>query len=149
MLTDSTVPPVLGEMRRGSPFVANTTTLHVAGPVPPPVPPEAPRPRAPRTFESQFAAKFASFTSVVLGIIALGLSFAVPVATVCLALFVIGFGIWGLFGPHRGIASLGLIIGCIALAWGGFETAVQLYELIYGIHPFATSPPLPPAVTNP
>jgi hypothetical protein len=144
------VPVVPGrETRRGSPFVANTTTLRVAGPIPQPAAPEPARPSAPRTFESQTAAQVAAAASFVLGVIALGLSSKVPVAAVCVAIVVLGFGIWGLYGRRYRLATLGLIVGCIALAWGGFGTVVQIYEMLYGVHPFATSPPMPPVVPTP
>ena len=144
ILSESPPAPV-GGMRRGSPFVANVQTLRVSGPIPTPAPTETPRPPRTRTFESQFAAQFAAITSMVVGIAALALAHTVPIASLCLAIVVLGFGIWGLFSQRRGIAIFGLILGCCALAWGGFGTVVQLYQVMYGVHPFATSLPVPPA----
>jgi hypothetical protein len=137
------------EMRRGSPFVANAPTLRHSGPVPSPAEIETPRPPRTRTYESQFAAQVAAITAMVLGMVALALGHTVPIAALSLALVVLGFGIWGLFSQRRGIAIFGLILGCCALAWGGFGTVVQLYELMYGIHPFATSAPVPPVAAPP
>lgn len=143
VLDDESKAAAPPEMRRGSPFTANSATLRVAGPIQR-AEEEVPRPRRPRTFESQVASKIAAVASMVLALVAIGVSNAVPIAGVFLSVVVIGFGTWGLFGPRRGIAIFGLILGCIALAWGGFGTAVQIYELMYGIHPFTTSLPPPP-----
>lgn len=132
--TTVTEPQVL---RRGSPFVRNATTLRVAGAQ------KVERKEAPPTVNSPPASdavgpQFASLVAVGLAVVAWGVSFRVPIASVCLALFVIVLGVWGLFGSRRGVAIFALLLGCTALAWGAFGTVVQIYQMMYGVHPFAT-----------
>ena len=122
--------------RRGSPFAKDAATLRAVGgkkPAREESPPVA-RPIASESVGSQFA----SIVAVGLAAVAWGVSFRVPIAGVCLAFFVVVLGIWGLFGTRRGVAIFALLLGCTALAWGAFGTLVQIYQMLYGVHPFAT-----------
>jgi hypothetical protein len=133
-------------LRRGSPFRMDARTIRVAGPVPAPTPTATATPTAApqRSYQFQLASQVAAVATPVLAILALFLSFAVPIAALCLATLAIGFGTWGLYSERRGTAILGLVVASGVLAWAGFATVVQMYQWIYGINPFATSPPLTP-----
>lgn len=132
-----TVPDSSG-IRRGSPFAKGVAPLRVVGNQKPerdtPALASVARTIGPESVGSQFA----SVVAVGLAFIAWGVSFRIPVASVCLALCVIFLGIWGLFGSRRGVAILALLLGCTALGWGAFGTLVQIYQMMYGVHPFAT-----------
>jgi hypothetical protein len=127
---------VTPEMRRGSPFVKNAAVVRVAGPTQSPPTPSPLRPISPPA-SSSTSSQLVSAVAVCLSLVAWGVSFAVPIATLCLALFAIALGIWGLFGSKRGLAIFSLIFGCTALAWGSFQSLVQIYKMVYGVHPFA------------
>src|SRR5262245_53746233 len=128
--------------RRGSPFETDATISRVSGASPSPATTPPPPSTTPQKTKRQpgpdyAVTQFASIAAVGLGILAWGVSFRIPIATVCIALFAIGLGVWGLFGYRRGVAIFALLLSCSALAWGAFGSLVQIYQMIYGVHPFA------------
>ena len=99
------------------------------------------------TYPRQAAATGAALASLVLGILSVGGALFLifgsvfnPVGTLVTSLLGMAMGIWGVYSPRRGVAIVGLVLCCAALAIAGFYGVVDLYEVIYDENPFA--PPL-------
>lgn len=45
-------------------------------------------------------------------------------------------GIWGLYSTRRGPAIIGILLCCVAMAIGGFNGVVWMYEAQYGYKPW-------------
>ena len=56
----------------------------------------------------------------------------VPVIGVFLALLGLLLGLWGLLGPRRKWAAVGLALCLLALGLSGVRSAVQLYRVLHG-----------------
>lgn len=124
-----------------SPFTPGASLLRTASSTLTPISAleESRSPKAVRTpSRSALAtADAAAIVSLVVALASLMLAPYFPIATLAMALGAIGMGVWGLQGPRRGVALASLLLACCALAWGGFEVAVLVYQAIYGRHPFA------------
>jgi len=73
--------------------------------------------------------------ALVLGVLSFALSFFTPFAII-VAVVSVALGIWGLYAERRGPAMIGILLGCLALAIGGFNEAVRIYENHYGHSPW-------------
>lgn len=76
-----------------------------------------------------------SIAALVLGILSLIASFY-TVGAVVTALIGLLMGIWGLYSTRRGPAIIGILLCCIAMAIGGFNGVVWVYESQYGYRPW-------------
>ena len=100
---------------------------------------EAVAPRYPR-----YAASVGgSIASLVLGALSLIASFYTASAVVT-AVLGIGMGIWGLYSTRRGPAILGILLGCGAMAIGGVNGVVRMYEYRPGYNPWDSLSPYEP-----
>lgn len=131
VILDEAESGVQSPLRRGSPFRAGAAGR------PLPVTASSPPATGSPVSANFGGAQIAAYASLHLAVLALVFIFSIPIATLLLALAAIPLGIWGLYGSRRRTASIALVLACIALAWGAFASLVQLYELIYGVHPFA------------
>jgi len=79
--------------------------------------------------------------SLVLGAISLLIAFTFPTGGLITAVAGVGTGCWGLYSERRGLATAGLVLSCLALAFAGFNTVVDLYTYVYGFEPWGTISP--------
>lgn len=133
VLDDQPAAGALAAVRRGSPFAGQAPTI------PPghPLSDKSPLPKAVGPPHVPAVPQLAAIASVSVALIALFVSFSIPIAASLLSLFALGCGIGGLFGPRRTLAMAALVLACGVLGWSGLQTLVQVYEWLYGVHPFA------------
>jgi len=128
--------------RVGSPF-AEPVAASGAGPADRPPPAKThyvvTLPKYPR----HMASVGGSIAALVLGILSLIASFytAGAVITAIIGLFM---GIWGLYSARRGPAILGILLCCTAIAIGGFNGVVWVYEYHHGYKPWDAPSPYEP-----
>jgi len=94
--------------------------------------------KAPKTqYPRNIANVVGGYLALLLGIGSLVEAYYVPLAAVITALIGLMCGLWGVKGRRRTAASMGMALCCIALAWGSFNSLVQMYEHQTGRDPFA------------
>jgi hypothetical protein len=126
-------PPVMAR-RVGSPFaVSDSDTAAGAGT-------DSGRPRSyfPVT-EAKYpritASAGGAVAALVLGAMSLIFSFFTWLA-IFTALIGLVMGIWGLYSTRRGSAIIGVLLCCVALAFGGFNGIVSIYTIRHGYAPW-------------
>ncbi|HJN08499.1 MAG TPA: hypothetical protein QF564_07385 [Pirellulaceae bacterium] len=85
-------------------------------------------------------ASMGSVVAITLGLLGLGLACYVPLASIIIAGFGVGMGVWGLYSKRRGAAIIGLLLCCAAITFSGFSGAVELYRVIHGVAPWESGP---------
>ena len=123
-------------IRRGSPF-ASSATRSQDGSLEPGT---ASRPFVVRP-PGSFAATVGAALSCVLGVISLLVGTGFPAGGMLTAAAGVGMGCWGLTSERRGLATLGLVLCCLALTVAGFHLLIELYTFVYGVGPFETALP--------
>ena len=123
-------------IRRGSPFAASATSSSGGSFSPDsltrPFVVGAPRSAAPAV---------GAALSCVLGLVSFAVGFGFSAGGLVTAAVGVGMGCWGLTSHRRGLATLGLVLCCLALTVSGFLAVVDLYTQIYGVSPFETGIP--------
>jgi len=126
-------PPVVAR-RVGSPFAES------AGPTG-----DGPADRAPpakthyvvrqASYPRHLASIGGSIAALVLGILSMIACFYTAGAVVTAVIGLL-MGIWGLYSTRRGPAIIGILLCCVAMAIGGFNGVVWVYESQYGYKPW-------------
>jgi len=60
-----------------------------------------------------------------------------PIVAFALSLLALALGIFGLWGRHRRVAILAIILCCPLIAVAGYFMALDIFTMIYGYRPFA------------
>ncbi len=128
--SDQPAQPDKKPIRRGSPFADSFELKSSPNPAP-----AVNRPRAPE-YPQHAASIGGAIGATVLGLLSLIGLVVSPIGGMTTSILGIAMGLWGLYSNKRGVALLGLVLCCLALALATFFAVVQLYESIYGEHPF-------------
>jgi hypothetical protein len=121
--------------RVGSPFAESASVPGAAD-----ISPENPATRWPvvrPNYPRYAASSGGAIAALVLGAASLAISFFTPLAVIT-AVLCLALGVWGLHSTNRGTAIVGLLLGCLAVAVGGFNGVTRLYEMQYGHSPWET-----------
>lgn len=126
-------PPVVAR-RVGSPFVES---IEPSGDGPAERSPPAKTHYVVRqaSYPRHLASIGGSIAALVLGILSLIACFYTAGAVVTAVIGLL-MGIWGLYSTRRGPAIIGILLCCVAMAIGGFNGVVWVYESQYGYKPW-------------
>jgi lipopolysaccharide export LptBFGC system permease protein LptF len=109
--------------RRGSPFAAHHTS-------------RAAQPAADRVVLPSYphhpGAVGAAAGAILLALIGFLVAFILPLATLIMSSIGLVLGYWSLKGNRFGASVAGLLLCCLAFAFGGLLASAELYRLYYG-----------------